>query len=212
VFGLISEENLRRLARVSGEYGTAERVQRLWGWFAEYFATQSSWHRRLWEAIKLAGDPDAVVVLSGGSEEENAARIRFALEQAQPGGRFVLDGATEQMLGVVAQFRQLQTRSAELVWVDAGSAAVANTATQFDALAGAGHKTLIVVTSGYHVPRVVLTAKKRLPDTCCVVVGVPWGLDWGYDVDEMCAGEIWRILEYSARGDIADPSILWSEE
>ena len=70
-------------------------------------------------------------------------------------------------------------------------------------------KAIVAVTSGYHVPRVILTAAKLLPNANVFVVSVPYDEDWDYDVAEMCAGEIWRILKYSAKSDIADPSMLW---
>jgi len=127
-----------------------------------------------------------------------------------------LCGATEQ-LGPMLEIGRSSlgmknpdyaTELLQLQPLDAGPRGVANTPSQFRAIASLGLKSVVVVTSGYHAPRVLLTALRQAPEVRCAVSGVPYYCDWRYDVATMVEGEISRIIEYSAKGDIADPGEL----
>lgn len=174
--------------------------------------------------------PEAVVVLSGaprklpdGSLEErspeNISRVEWGAQVVFVGGAsfpLYLCGATEQ-LGPMFEIGRgslgmknpdYATELLQLKPLDAGPRGEANTPSQFRAIASLGLKCVVVVTSGYHVPRVLLTALRQAPDVSCAVSGVPYYCDWRYDVAKMVEGEIDRIISYSRKGDIADPGEL----
>lgn len=91
--------------------------------------------------------------------------------------------------------------------VDCGQVGSANTQTQFAAMeenpAYKDIKHWTLVTSSYHVPRVARTALKNLRvDRKFDVIGVPLE-DFQYDVYRKVRGEVKRIINYSAKGDIS---------
>ncbi len=195
-----------------------DRILELAGWFAQYYATRERYFQTLvsqWSIVP----PSAVCVLSAAAErlpgggfkedtDENVARIqagvhlwrRISTISMLP-ATLILNGESEQlqmMEDVASQY--MDRRFLRLV--DCGKRGVGNTATQFDAMGDMGLSNLVAVTSDYHVARVILTAKKRLPKVRTDVVGVPFG-DCPFDIAGTMVGEIRRILDHADRGDIA---------
>lgn len=173
--------------------------------------------------------PEAVVVLSGSPRRlpdgtldehspENVARVQWGAQVALEGRLpLYLCGATEQLEPMMEIGREslggminpdFAAKILQLKPLDAGPRETANTPTQFQAIAELGLGSVVAGTSGYHGPRALLTALVHAPNVCCAVSGVPYDRDWRYDPAMMVAGEIGRIVEYSGRGDIADPGEL----
>ncbi|MFH1171414.1 MAG: hypothetical protein V1778_02660 [bacterium] len=173
---------------------------------------------------------DAIVVLSGrvvtirgqvtSKERENRSRIRFAAslqqrianarqDSARRGHRrrapqLYLVGTTEQVhdLGEIAVMVGCIGKP---VTLDCGCIGQANTKTQFMAinahLPSSTHH-ITIVTSRYHVPRVVRTADRWLPASMqFFVTGAPEGIK-KIDIEGILLREFDRILEYGERDDL----------
>lgn len=199
-------------------------------YFMQYFAELGD------EALLLPckanpdATPEAVVVLSGaplklpdGSLDEksfeNVARVEWGAEIALKGRRLplYLCGATEQLESMLEIGREslggmvnpnFATEVLQLEALDAGPRETANTPSQFQAIAGLGFGYVVVVTSGYHGPRTLLTALIQAPEVVVGVAGVPYAYDWHYDAATKASDEIGKIITYAAKGDIADPGEL----
>lgn len=163
---------------------------------------------------------EAVVALSGNpvrdnsgrvineASPENYARISLAAELAnQIGSALVLNGETEQLPAMMQIADELGFPPERLYIVDSGSRGKSNTKTQIEVLGQDARlnnvKSLILVTSDYHAPRVRRTALANLsPEVRFQVVPVSQEKNH-HEVFCVVRGEIRRIESYAARGDIA---------
>lgn len=174
---------------------------------------------------------DAIIVLSGrvverwgkitSKEPENRSRVRYGVQlqrritiarrsknpsRRSPTPRLVLIGTSEQL----AELRELAMESGasrHVTTLSCGIIGKANTKTQFEVIwthpffDGMRHVT--IVTSRYHVPRVVRTADRQLPTMPrFTVVGAPARVD-PRRLKKLIESEIPRILEYAERGDLS---------
>jgi uncharacterized SAM-binding protein YcdF (DUF218 family) len=120
----------------------------------------------------------------------------------------ILNGTTTQLPIMAALASSLGFSSENAVrQVDCGPMGTANTKTQFEAMRGyvadsdaTDHLTF--VTSDYHVPRVKRTGNNNLP-VDFDVVHVPHDQLPNYPVTRVVKGEVRRIGEYAAKGDIS---------
>ena len=195
-----------------------EKLAGLIGWFAEYLTLPpGDFDEKVRSFACVRYGRTGVVALSAyDTEPENLARIRLAerwrsslealMKESVP---LLLNGAAEQLEMLMDLAGREGVAEDRLVRVDCGERDVASTTTQFDALRRLGYESLVAVTTQYHVPRVLLTAQRRLTGALCHVAGVPYA-DFPYDASKVVFGEIWRILQYAAKGDIADPLELLS--
>lgn len=117
---------------------------------------------------------------------------------------FVVDGETEQLPAMLHMAMELKLDQDQIWQVDCGARGVANTKTQFIVLENHPFLStccshLTIITSAYHMPRVMRTASKQLPSfTQFQVIGVPMSrLGWDKQVEgAKVTGEIERILRY----------------
>jgi uncharacterized SAM-binding protein YcdF (DUF218 family) len=162
-------------------------------------------------------DTQAVIVLTCDGpkqhESENFYRIErglTALKALPEGVPMYFSGVTEEDAYSTELMRKLGVPSEVALFQDCGPRGVANTKTQFEAILEDPRtrdlKSIVLVTSSYHVPRVARSASKLLPESMRFVVLA--------DMDDFLlvpfhpllkvAGEIERILKYVAKGDIAE--------
>jgi len=195
----------------------------------QYYAWMGGGGLLVPRGMNPAVPPGAVVVLSGSPRKlpdetlderspENVARVQWGAQVALEGRLpLYLCGATEQLEPMMEIGREslggminpdFAAKILQLKPLDAGPRETANTPTQFRAIASLGLESVVAVTSGYHGPRTLLTAPIHAPGVACAVSGVPYDRDWRYDAAVMAATEISKIIEYSQRGDIADPGEL----
>ena len=169
----------------------------------------------------LPVETDAVMVLAVRPEPdrhghiprhdtpENRARIGFGVKvaNAMPNAPLlILNGEDEQFPMMVDVAVELGARRNQIITVACGAIGTANTKTQFEVLHAAPWleqiRHLTIVTTGYHVPRVRRTAKAQLPAGLrATVLAVPYD-DYPFSVFKV-RGEIQRIMQYAAKGDIA---------
>lgn len=165
----------------------------------------------------LPTNPNAVIVLSvHDSEKENRARITHASliwhEIVKKIGwgcslpEFIINAEKEQLSLMCRSAKSLGIPVQMIYQQNAGRRGVANTKTQFEVLSKdcvrMKWRSLILVTSTYHVPRVRRTASKLLPpEVEYHTLGIPNDNDF-VNTFQKVIGEIDRIVAYYDRGDI----------
>lgn len=164
--------------------------------------------------------PDVIVVLSApptkkGEEfiefnDENEARILYGVKEWHLCGKtpkFIISGEPQQLwtMYVIAQGGGMPIT--EMTYSDCGNRGVANTNTQMQALARApwmeGVKSVLFITTDYHIPRVFLNAKQCLPGVEIRVEAVE-SESIGINFSQV-GDEINRIIAYCEKGDLAFP-------
>mgnify|MGYP001563846628 CR=1 FL=1 len=159
------------------------------------------------------GDTDAIVVLShdGGRTIENVIRIEYAAlvhrmlsSWRGSGPLFVLNGTVEQLGPMKAMAVEQGIHTPGLL--NCGTIETGNTLTQVIAIKEEQYlsrcKSVLVVSSAYHVPRLRRTLSRHLPPSIeYAVTGAP-GDCYTYNGIQMMSGEIDRIVRYAERGDI----------
>ncbi len=166
--------------------------------------------------IAYSLDTEVVMVLSGPTAAENLARIAKGIEVTRiitakrldhQGPRLVLNGETEQLPAMIELAKQLSFPEKLVFTLDCGPLGNGNTKTNFTAFQQDPQyslvRSLIVVTSDYHVPRVQRTAQANLAHSIRFQVVPTCYSPQNLDVFRTIRGEIKRIEAYSARGDIA---------
>lgn len=179
----------------------------------------------------LPQDTYGVVVLSGPGQcdqngriiseysEENRARINFAVVLVKAIGitrngetdwyrdapRLILNGERNQLTMMVDYALQTDIPANLIELVDCRPRPLGNTKTQFQEMKTQYQGiqgTFLFVTSGYHVPRVELTAAMQLSqDFSYEVLPVPYEQS-PFNIFKI-RGEIRKIPEYIAKGDLA---------
>lgn len=141
------------------------------------------------------------------SEKTGKSIQDLTIEDLQSGPLLLLNGDSEQIDPMKELALERDFPADRIVLLNAGSRLTANTKTQFEAvntekkLAGAKHITII--TTRYHVPRVVRTADKNVrPDLDLTVLGVPFNT-YGFNVASKAKGEIKKIIDYAKKGDVS---------
>ncbi|MEK7116769.1 MAG: ElyC/SanA/YdcF family protein [Patescibacteria group bacterium] len=153
---------------------------------------------------------DGIVVLMGPARRVDISRINLGLNILRTLSNpvpIIFSGVTEEREEILSLMERLGSPKSLTHFQDCGKTGVANTKTQFETLIAdpltKDLRRLAIVTSVWHIPRVKRTAAKFLPpETRFVVAGNP---DGSNDCDSfvLVMGEIRKIIEYSARGDIS---------
>lgn len=148
-------------------------------------------------------------------EEITAKRLLVPVEMLNADHLFqakvmlTLNGETEQLYALRCIAYKEGSFPKELVeLINSGDRDESNTMTQFQAMDRDLRYLgcpMVVVTSGYHVPRVRRTARLWLRNPRLVIAGVPYSrYPYGTEEEEK---EVEKILRYAKRGDIADDSL-----
>lgn len=140
---------------------------------------------------------------------EYAVSIWRELQEAT----MVLVGETNQLAPMLEMVLKAGVPANKIVLVDCLPRPLANTKTQLESIDNderlpAGG-TYVLITTCWHSVRVNATAHmhlKRIQNW--QVVGVPYTQYDDFNWEKVVAGEIARIHEYSAKGDIVDPTTL----
>jgi len=171
---------------------------------------------------KMPEDADAVVVLSHvdyafPSEDERrrytkelVSRIDYGVEllkKTKTDTYFVMDGCDVQLPLMIKRAVDMGVSEAQIYTIDGGDIDSSNSKKQIEVLRDdpivGRMKKIVLITNTYHVPRVLRTASKILPEEMSFdVFGVPNDA-YLYDKQKMIDGEIERIVKYSTKGDIA---------
>jgi len=163
---------------------------------------------------RIPEDIEAIIVLTadnlptGTGPAENCSRVSHAIELFHALRRKVpvfFSGVTEEEAEAVRLMRELPAGYA--CFQDCGKRGEANTLTQFRAINSDPRmkdlKSLVFVTDTYHIPRVLRTAGKNLPEDVRFVVSSDRENDWKLNNTFLrVAGEISRIIRYAEKGDI----------
>ncbi len=171
--------------------------------------------------VVISGPPQRIGgVVVREDTPENIARIWFAgsimrdLDAQDYFPMLVLSGDNEQLPMMIKH--ALDVCPEHLIVPVSSSAPMGNRGNTQSQFAMMRHDKRIchftraaVVTSSYHVPRTVGTLKVQWPGLDADVFGVPWrSYPSATREDQLQADEIAKILEYSVKGHLTDPTKL----
>ncbi len=158
-------------------------------------------------------DTEAIIVLTANNpsqeETENFSRVKHTAMVLDELGKEIpvfYSGCTEESGYGPELMKKLGIPKDLVRFQNCGPRGVANTKTQFEEILK-DHRTrnlrsLVLVTSSYHIPRVQRTGGMVLPKTTSFVVLADMRDFTIFNTFLKVSGEIERILKYSAKRDI----------